>query len=92
MKKEWDPRCLGIDGQRLLELGSIGPGTWLSSITTKALTLKPSSTSTKFGRRTKTKKVFDMYYESLLALDDFDAAEKLVKSRMRNRNTRQQLT
>jgi len=39
-------------------------------------------------KRTKSKKVFDIYYETLLALDDFDAAEKLVKSRMRNRNTR----
>ena len=39
-------------------------------------------------KRTKTKKVFDMYYDVLLAMDDFDAAEKLVKSRMRNKNTR----
>ena len=39
-------------------------------------------------KRTKTKKVFDMYYETLLAMDDFEAAEKLVKSRMRNKNTR----
>ena len=39
-------------------------------------------------KRTKSKKVFDIYYETLLALNDFDAAEKLVKSRMRNRNTR----
>ena len=38
-------------------------------------------------KRTKTK-VFDMYYDILLAMDDFDAAEKLVKSRMRNKNTR----
>lgn len=39
-------------------------------------------------KRTKTKKVFDMYYDVLLAMDDFDSAEKLVKSRMRNKNTR----
>ena len=39
-------------------------------------------------KRTKTKKVFDMYYATLLAMDDFEAAEKLVKSRMRNKNTR----
>lgn len=39
-------------------------------------------------KRTKTKKVFDMYYSTLLAMDDFEAAEKLVKSRMRNKNTR----
>ena len=32
--------------------------------------------------------VFDMYYDVLVALDDFDAAEKLVKSRMRGKNTR----
>lgn len=39
-------------------------------------------------KRTKTKKVFDMYYDTLLAMDDFEEAEKLVKSRMRNKNTR----
>lgn len=39
-------------------------------------------------KRTKTKKVFDMYYATLLAMDDFEEAEKLVKSRMRNKNTR----
>lgn len=39
-------------------------------------------------KKTKTKAVFDMYYATLLAMDDFEAAEKLVKSRMRNRDTR----
>ena len=39
-------------------------------------------------KRTKTKQVFDMYYATLLALDDFEEAEKLVKGRMRNKNTR----
>lgn len=39
-------------------------------------------------KRTKTNQVFDMYYATLLALDNFDEAEKLVKSRMRDRNTR----
>jgi tetratricopeptide (TPR) repeat protein len=32
--------------------------------------------------------VFDMYYDVLVALDDFASAEKLVKSRMRGKNTR----
>ena len=36
----------------------------------------------------KTKMVFDMYYDVLVALDDFASAEKLVKSRMRGKNTR----
>ena len=39
-------------------------------------------------KKNKTKMVFDMYYDVLIALDDFDAAEKLVKSRMRGKNTR----
>ena len=39
-------------------------------------------------KKNKTKKVFDMYYASLLAVNDFESAEKLVKSRMRNKNTR----
>jgi tetratricopeptide (TPR) repeat protein len=39
-------------------------------------------------KKNKTKMVFDMYYDVLVALDDFDAAEKLVKSRMRGKNTR----
>lgn len=39
-------------------------------------------------KRNKTQKVFEMYYAALLALDDFEEAEKLVKSRMRNKNTR----
>jgi tetratricopeptide (TPR) repeat protein len=39
-------------------------------------------------KKNKTKMVFDMYYDVLIALDDFDAAEKLVKSRMRSKNTR----
>ena len=38
--------------------------------------------------KSKTKMVFDMYYDVHIALDDFDAAEKLVKSRMRGKNTR----
>jgi tetratricopeptide (TPR) repeat protein len=39
-------------------------------------------------KKNKTKMVFDMYYEVLIALDNFEAAEKLVKSRMRGKNTR----
>ena len=39
-------------------------------------------------KKNKTKKVYEMYYASLLAMDDFDRAEKLVKSRMRNQQTR----
>ena len=39
-------------------------------------------------KKNKTKMVFDMYYDVLIALDNFDAAEKLVKSRMRGKNTR----
>ena len=39
-------------------------------------------------KKNKTKMVFDMYYDVLIALDDFEAAEKLVKSRMRGKNTR----
>lgn len=39
-------------------------------------------------KRNKTQKVFEMYYAALLALDNFEEAEKLVKSRMRNKNTR----
>ena len=39
-------------------------------------------------KRNKTKMVFDMYYDVLVALDDFASAEKLVKSRMRGKNTR----
>lgn len=39
-------------------------------------------------KKNKTKKVYDMYYASLLAINDFERAEKLVKSRMRNKNTR----
>jgi len=39
-------------------------------------------------KKNKTKMVFDMYYDVLIALDDFDASEKLVKSRMRGKNTR----
>lgn len=39
-------------------------------------------------KKNKTKMVFDMYYGVLIALDNFDAAEKLVKSRMRGKNTR----
>ena len=39
-------------------------------------------------KKNKTKMVFDMYYDVLVTLDDFDAAEKLVKSRMRGKNTR----
>ena len=39
-------------------------------------------------KRNKTKMVFDMYYDVLVALDDFVSAEKLVKSRMRGKNTR----
>ena len=39
-------------------------------------------------KKNKTKMVFDMYYDVLIALDNFEAAEKLVKSRMRGKNTR----
>jgi tetratricopeptide (TPR) repeat protein len=42
----------------------------------------------KIWKKNKTQKVYDMYYTSLLAIDDFDLAEKLVKSRMRNQRTR----
>ena len=39
-------------------------------------------------KRNKTAKVYEMYYASLLAIDDFDAAEKLVRGRLKNRNNR----
>ena len=42
----------------------------------------------KIWKKNKAQKVYDMYYTSLLAIDDFDLAEKLVKSRIRNQRTR----
>ena len=37
-------------------------------------------------KNNKTNAVYEMYYATLLALDDFDAAEKLVKERLKRRN------
>lgn len=42
----------------------------------------------RLWKRNKTNAVYDMYYASLLAMDDFDAAEKLVKGRLKSRSTR----
>ena len=37
-------------------------------------------------KKNKTNAVYQMYYGTLLALDDFDAAEKLVKGRLKRRH------
>lgn len=37
-------------------------------------------------KKNKTNAVYEMYYATLLALDDFDAAEKLVKERLKRRH------
>jgi tetratricopeptide (TPR) repeat protein len=42
----------------------------------------------KIYKRNKTNAVYDMYYGSLLALNDFDAAEELVRDRLKQRSAR----